>query len=219
MSNADDEVYDQPIQVGSKLVTEPDEEILFTSRRETDCWNALNRGLAEYVAGLSIDWPGGTHLRLLKVFQGWAEPESFSKYPSASVYSESPGEYDGDSFSTFQQQLPDGRSIQRIAEFVQTYNVDIWCTNPHERMGLVAMLEDALDPVGWMSGFRLTLPHYHGAVATYLKQTLTIADSSENAGRRWRLASFSITGSVSQIRFVGAVPTLDIRVQAEVADA
>lgn len=218
MSNIDDEVFEQPTQAATRLVVDPDESPVLTSRRETDCWNALCRGLAEYVSGLSVDWVGGTRLRLLKVFQGWAEPESFSRYPAACAYADSPGTYDGDSFSTFHMKLPDGRYIQRVAEFVQTFSLDVWCTNPHERMGLVAMLEDAFDPVGWMSGCRLVLPHYHGSTATFLKESLTVADGAENAGRRWRLASFTITGSVPQMRFVGSLPNLDIRVQADVVD-
>jgi len=219
MSGVDDEVYQQVEQVETELITDPDYAIDFTSRRETSCWGALARGLAEYISQLSISWDGGTSVRLLRVFEGWAEPEDFSVYPSASVYSEAPGEYDGDSLSTIREVLPDGRSLQRVAEFSQTYLVDVWCTQPHERMALVAMLEDAFDPVDWMSGFRLRLPHYHNAVGTYLKSTVTIADSAANAGRRWRLASFAIAATVTQIRFIGNAPALDLRTKTTVEDS
>jgi len=219
MSGADDEVYSQSEQVETELVVDPNYAIDFTGRRETDCWGALARGLAEYVSQLRMDWPGGSSVRLLEVFEGWAEPETFSTYPSAAVYSESPGVYDADSFSTIREVLPDGRSLQRVSEFNQSYMLDVWCTQPHERTALVAMLEDSFDPVDWMAGFRLRLPHYHNAVGTYLAESVTIADSASNAGRRWRLASFSITASVPQIRFIGAAPALNIRTQVVVSDS
>jgi hypothetical protein len=211
MSGTDDEVYEQPETVGTELISIPDYDIPFTSRRETDCWGALARGLSEYVSQLRIDWEGGASVRLLKVHAGWAEPETLALYPSAVVYAETPGTYDGDSFSTIREVLPDGRSLQRTSEFTQVFTLDVWCTHAEDRMALVAMLEDAFDPVDWMSGFHLRLPHYHNAVGTFLKDSLNIQDSAEQAGRRWRLASFTIAASVPQIRFIGRAPALDIR--------
>lgn len=219
MSGADDEVYQQTEAVGTALITDAEYDIPFTARRETDCWGALARGLSEYVSQLRMDWEGGTSVRLLKVHEGWAEPEALSAYPSAVVYSEAPGAYDGDSLATIREVLPDGRSLQRVSEFVQTYTLDVWCTNKEDRTALVAMLEDAFDPVDWMSGFRLRLPHYHNAVGTFLKDALNIQDSAEQAGRRWRLASFTIAASMPQIRFIGAAPALDIRTVVSVEDA
>jgi len=218
MSGADDEVYEQPETVGTTLIVDPNYDVPYTSRRETDCWGALARGLSEYVSQLHMDWDGGASVRLLKVYAGWAEPESLSVYPSAVVYAETPGTYDGDSLSTIREVLPDGRSLQRVAEFTQTFTLDVWCTHAEDRTALVAMLEDALDPVDWMSGFHLRLPHYHNAVGTFLKGSLNIQDSAEQAGRRWRLASFTIAASVTQIRFIGYAPALDIRPVVSVVD-
>lgn len=219
MSSIDDEVYEQTEQVGTQLIVDPEYDIPFTSRRETDCWGALARGLSEYVSQLHMDWDGGMSVRLLKVYAGWTEPEALSVYPSAVVYSETPGTYDGDSFTTIRDVLPDGRSLQRVAEFSQMFTLDVWCTHPEERTALVAMLEDAFDPVDWMSGFHLRLPHYHNSVGTFLKESLNIQDSAEQAGRRWRLASFTIAATVSQIRFIGTTPALDIRRVVSVEDA
>lgn len=219
MSGADDEVYEQAESVSTELITDPEYDVPYTSRRETDCWGALARGLSEYVSQLRMDWEGGTSVRLLKVHAGWAEPESLSVYPSAVVYAETLGTYDGNSFSTIREVLPDGRSLQRVAEFTQVLTLDVWCTHAEDRMALVAMLEDAFDPVDWMSGFNLRLPHYHNAVATFLKDSLNIQDSAEQAGRRWRLASFTLAATVSQIRFIGAAPALDIRTVVSVEGA
>ncbi len=202
----------------STLIKESKYTEVLTSRRETDCWGALARGLGDYLEGLSKDWPDGKPLRFNSVKVGWAEPEDIADPPAAAVYSEGTGTYDADSFSTFRYQMEDGRHLQRIAEFVQTYTIDVWTTSRSQRTALMAMLEDALDPVDWMSGFRMILPHYHGTIGSYLKESVSIMDGAEASGKRWRIASLTIVGIVPQIRFIGEAPGLEIRTKTTVTD-
>lgn len=216
--SADDEVFSQPGAVATELIREASYDVAFTSHRSTSCWKALVKGLAEYISQLRTQH-AGKEVRLLDVSQGWADPEQFSKYPSAAIYSEEPGLYDGSAFTVVHDRLQDGRVLMRASEFTQRLTLDVWCTSDAERTALVAMLEDALDPVDWMSGFRLRLPHYHNAVATFLKDGISHADTAEQGNRRWRAASFTIQATVPQIRFVGQAPALDVRVNAEVTDA
>jgi hypothetical protein len=78
--------------------------------------------------------------------------------------------------------------------------------DPVERMALVAMLEDAFDPVDWMTGFVLELPHYFNERATFEKTGMDYIDGPMPAHRRMRAARFQLTGHCSQFRFVGLVP-------------
>lgn len=215
----DDEVYSQPVQRKTRLIMLPNESAPFTATRETDVRTALLRGLREYMENLSYAAPGGSRLRFLKIEETWPEPDQNAKYPSANLYTEEPGVYDASGFAPSFAQLPDGRVLQSAAEFTQTITIDLWCTNATERMGLIAMLEDAFDPVDWMSGFRLRLPHYFNAVATFIKANIMAVDSTENANRRWRLASMTLQATVPQIRMVGAVPGLELRFEVETYEA
>ncbi len=217
MSGADDEKLVQPPVVQTTLITQPAYSVPYTARRDCSCWQAIARGLAEYLSQLKTT-ASGAEYRLLKTHAGWAEPEELAMYPSCAIYSEEPGTYEDHALTPVSDQLPDGRSLVRASEFNQRMTIDVWCTSPAERSILVAMLEDALDPVDWMSGFRLRLPHYHNAVASFLKDGVSHADSAEQGNRRWRLASFTVRASLEQIRFVGQLPELDIRVRSEVTE-
>ena len=211
----DDEVYSQPVQGKTLLLTEPAYAEAYSANRETDARTAVLRGLREYIDGLSYNAPGGTRMRFIQVGDAFPEVEQTAKYPAAYIYTDEPGVYDGAAFTPQLYTLPDGRTLQMSAEFTQNITIDLWCTNAPERMGLLAMLEDAFDPVEWMSGFRLRLPHYFNAVATFLKTTVTAVDSTENANRRWRLASLNLMATMPQIRMIGVLPGLDIRLQVE----
>lgn len=215
----DDEIYSQPRAVGTELITDPDGEIPYTSNCETDVRGALLRGLAEYLMQLRAPWRGGVELRLLKVHDGYAEPEELAKFPSAAIYTEEAGQYDSDALTTRQEKLDDGQVLRTVAGFIQNITIDVWTTSEAERRALIKLIEDALDPVDWMSGFHLRLPHYHNVVATYLKDSINVADAQQNVQQRLRLASFTVGGACPQLKLIGVVPGLDPRVVAEVEDS
>jgi len=189
-----------------------DEGTGLTAHQETDCRTALTRGLAAYVAPLSIQLPGGRALRFKQVLGEWAEPEVPSRFPSAVVYAVGSGTYDADSFTPRVNErnrlaTPDGRYLLRLAEFVIELQVAVWCTDPTERQGMVALLEQALNPTDFMYGFRLDLPHYFNARASFEMKGMEYRDSEEDAIKRRRIAVFTLEGRVPLMKIV-SVPSI-----------
>lgn len=184
----------------------------YTANQECDCRTALTRGVAAYIAPLSILMPGGRELRFKQVLGEWSEAEMPSKFPSAVVYAVGSGTYDADAFTpriNEQNKLaaPDGRYMMRFAEFVLEMQVAVWCTDSAERMGLVALLEQAFNPTSFMYGFRLDLPWYFNARASFELKGLEYRDSEEDAMKRRRIAVFTLEGRVPLMRVV-SVPIM-----------
>lgn len=203
-------------QRGSRLVDRADYRQVFIDHRETDTRTALTRGLAEYLETLVIDWAGGRQSRFVKVFQAWAEPESVIEYPSAVVYATDRGDYQDSVLSPTTILIPGTRTyLREVAEVKLSLTIEVWATDPRERMALTAMLEDALDPHEYMTGLRLELPHYYNQRATYEKMAMSYEDAPESAQRRWRKAIFTVDGNITQLRRVGVLPTMDIRLDVQ----
>lgn len=207
-----------PPRAGTRLVSRASDKQVYTDYRDTDTRTALTRGLAEYLETLSINWPGGRQSRFVKVLQVWSEPEAIAEYPSAVVYSTDAGTYEDSVLSPTLIMLPNRTYLRAVAELRLMMTVEVWATDPKERMALAAMLEDAFDPHEFMTGVRLQLPHYHNQRATYEKMSMTYDDSLDTAQRRWRKAVFTIAGNLTQLRKVGALPTMDLRVKTQVVE-
>ena len=192
---------------------------VLTTNQETDALGALIRGLAEYLQTLSWDAVGGRNLRFKAVRREWAEPEQQAKYPSAVVFSRSEAVYDASGFTPSvnpAQQLPapDGRFVISPSAMVVDLDIEVWGTDPQERIQLSAMLERALQPVAYRSGFQLTLPHYFGSIGTYLLKSVLIDDDQNDAIRRYRRANFTVNATVPVVQLVGlptAKPRFDLR--------
>ena len=204
-------------QTGTRKIDSASSRQVFSNHRETDTRTALTRGLAEYLETLTIDWVGGRQSRFVKVFQTWAEPESMIDYPSAVVYASESGNYEDSVLSPTTIKIPDSSLyLREVAELKLPMTIEVWSNDPKERMALSAMLEDALDPHEFMTGLRLELPHYHNQRATYEKMSMTYEDAPDTAQRRWRKAVFSVTGHITQLRRVGVLPTMDLRLDVDV---
>jgi len=210
------EALTPPTQARSRVVLANTRQVL-TLNRETDARTALVRGLAEYVRELSIVAAGGRLCRFVKVLENWAEPESLAQYPSAVIYTTEAGTYDASTLTPMTIKVP-GTDVyvRQVAELSQPMTLELWSTDPMERMALVAMLEDALDPLEYMTGLRLELPHYYNQHATYEKLSIAYDDSPETANRRWRWASIQLVGNITQLRVVGKIPNMDIRLEVDV---
>jgi hypothetical protein len=189
-------------QEKSRLVTVSSDPTLYTDVQEVDARTALARGLAEYIAQLRVDAPGGRHIQFKRVFPHWAVPEEDARYPSAIVYSTATGVYEP---ARLTPSLPDSRN--KIVGSTNSYlisasslqlnlTVEIWATDPEERSALVMNLERLLNPVDWMYGFRLELPYYFNQRATFSLLDMSYDDSEENAMRRYRKASFTMASEV-----------------------
>lgn len=218
MSDADLVLLQPRAAGGTRLVERPDDQQKLTARRETDARTALTRGLSEYLEQLQIDMNGQT-LRFLRVFPTWAEPEEQAEYPSAAVFSLDVGEYDASRLSPRLVELDGGVAVREIAELALPITIMFVANSPKERMALSAMLEDALDPVEWMTGARLELPHYFNARATYEKMSMVYEDDEESAQTRRRRCLFTVQGHVTQYRAVALPPRAQVQPQVEIKEA
>jgi len=191
-----------------------------TYTRETDARTALALGLKQYLETVSIIWSGGRELRFVEVHQTWADPETPAKYPSASLVGLTPAEYEGAQFTPQTVQVEDGsgRYIRMVSELQQVFALVIWCTDPEERNGLVAAVEDAMEPADFMTGLRLELPFYFNLRATYEKTEVDYDDSGEDNQRRWRRAIMTITANVPQARPVGDLANMKHQQRVDVVD-
>jgi hypothetical protein len=174
---------------------------------ETDSRTALTRGLAEYIAQLVREQDDGRELRFQRVFYNWADTEDVAEYPSAIAYTKAPGTYEvtGSATPSPTQRLadPDGRYVISPMEYSAMITLDVYATDNEERTGLVAMLENAVNPyVGrGVFGFTLELPHYFNARATFEPSKMGYVDSEVAAIQRERVA---------MIDFVARVPVISL---------
>lgn len=195
----------------SSLVADPNYRPQLTAVRETDVHTAMARGLAEYLGQQAIE-VGGRQIRLT-TFSSWAEPEQNVSYPAAGVGAGA-GKYDRSFTPNVLGTITNDVRIFAYSEFAQELTVEVWATDPKERAYAVAMIEEALNPVDWMYGMRLLLPFYHGATATYELLNSQYTDSAEDAARKYRKATFTITGSIQALRVL-SLPTSKPRLRLD----
>lgn len=197
---------------GTKLVDTPLDRNMLAKEKETDVRTAVTRALAEYLRRLDVYWAGGRYSRFAVVAETWAEPEDVAGYPGAAVWTDEPGIYDDSRFTPRTHMLEDGVLLREVCEFTQTLKVELFCTDPQERMALVSMLEDGFEPVDWMYGFVLEAPHYHNARITYEKLNMGYLDDATQANARVRNALFTLNASCPQYRLSGVGQNLNIRI-------
>lgn len=203
---------------GTTLVTQAGFTPTYTANRETDARTALTRGLAEYISTLRIETTDGRFVKFVQVYNTWAEPEDITYYPSAAVYASDPGNYDPSKFTPGGLVNISGDTyLSSTSEIVFDMNIEIWATDPIERNALVAMLEDGLNPVDFMYGAKLILPHYFGEIAEIEMLSQAYVDTSEDAKRRYRKAVVVVRGRMPVTRLMTAAP-LQLRVDNEVAN-
>ena len=193
------------------LVRDPNYRPTLTPYRSTDVHTALARGLAEYLSQQAID-VAGRRINLV-TYSTWAEPEQNVTYPAAGVGAGT-GSYDR-SFTPSVLTSFDDTRLMAFSEFTQELSLELWATDPKERAFLVAMIEEALNPVDWMYGLRLVLPFYHGTTATYELLTSQYTDTADDSMNRYRKAMFTIKGHITAmrlLRFPNAKPQARISV-------
>ena len=201
---------------GTRLIVDAGDRQVYALNRETDARTALTRGLAEYLAQLSVDFQGRP-LAFANVFSSWAQPETQAIYPSAVVYSVEEGAYDASKLTMDvnpRNRLPppnDNAYVVSPAEFTLDVTIEIWATDPLERAAIVAMVEDAFSPSTWIgAGIRLELPHYCNERAEFEMISSRYEDTDEDSVRRYRKAFFKARGRVPVVR-VQSFPKATIR--------
>lgn len=206
---------------GTKLVRTATTLAVFSSNCETDARTALTKALAEYVRQLEgppIDQERGIYFRT--VVETWAESEETAEYPGAAVYSTDEHTYDGERFTpSHVHQFTDGSLLFRVSELSLEINVDVYCNDPEQRVAVGKLLEDAFNPVEWMYGFILELPHYFNARASFELVRGGYEDSSSEVQRRLRKSSYALSGRLPVLRVGGKRrPSTNIRTNLTISE-
>ena len=199
-----------PALGGTVLITsatEPPPKL--TANRETDAVTALKRGLKEYLEQVHLD-VAGVRIRFQQVHDVWADTDQFAQVPSAAIMAAGEAAYDYHSLTPVLDpklvvvngaEPDDTKSyLIKYAEVTVTLVVELYCSSPGERVGVSMMLEDALNPVDWMYGFKLDLPHYYNQRVVFEPMSTQMLDSEGDARRRWRPGSIMLGGQVSLFR-------------------
>lgn len=208
-----------------KFPYEPKEAL--TANRECDAVTAVKRGLREYLEQAYLD-VYGVRFAFARVLDVWAEPEGGTiDYPSAVVMTSGEASFDAAGFTphlnivpVINEDEPAGKKTYLIkyAEAVVPLVIELHTTSPEERINAAMLLEDVLNPVDWMYGFKLRLPHYFNQVAVFEPATAQMLDSEGDARRRFRPGSVILQAQVSLVR-PRALPGLQTRVVVDVEDS
>jgi hypothetical protein len=181
---------------------------------------AMSRALCEYMSGLSIQWKHGRMLSFARVIYTWSDIEDVPTYPSLVVLGETSGEYEDSSLSGHLQAVDDGtdRYVRIADEYSQAFSLIAWCTDDEQRTGLLAMLEDATQPHEGVAGFRLEMPYYFNARATFLVTGQLYLDSDDSVMKNQFRAVLQVKGTMPRIVPVGVLQHGAARFQLDVSD-
>lgn len=181
-----------PTEDDAILVTNPTAKYDRTPIADVDVHTAITNGIAGYLMQLEAAIAGRS-TRFEWVTADWADQQDGERgYPAAAVYSTEVGKYDTTSGmgKTEPVKVP-GVEVKDPTDVAAiscggVYNLDdltveIMCTDKVMRAGVRRMMENAFSPVEWMQGFRLVLPRYHNAIATFLVLSAQMPDSEQTA--------------------------------------
>ena len=193
-----------PAPGGTILVLDKGVPSVRTTREETDAIGAMRRGLREYLAQLSKD-VAGARVRFLEVFEEWAESEDDNvRYPAAAVLlADGSVMFDASNFTPRiidGDLLPDGRAIVKMSEATTDLIVEAHCSSPGERLSISMLLEDGLNPVDYMYGFALDLPHYFGQRAEFSLESGELVDDANTARHGLRPIRMRVSARISVVR-------------------
>lgn len=162
-------VRDLPTHEPTRAILLRDDKRVPSQTRLTDATTALCRGLAEYAAQQKANLIG-RDLEFALSHDAQPRAEDLSNFPAFAAFTnETDGTYEAANLGARVRQVryPDGTWETSGSELAIDVNAEIWANDPEERQALVGMMEDALNPVDWMNGVRLELPHYFNQRATY----------------------------------------------------
>lgn len=224
-----------PVEVSSKpdpapvlgdcLIRTPQEaqNRVLTANRTTDSRTALKKGLADYLMSLPpfIHPTHGREVELRKIYDTWPEQEEKTQYPSAVVFSPEKHPYESSSFTPILD--PDCKVdattyLVKHAEVNFNMVIDILSTDPEERICFGMQMEDALNPVDWMYGFQLELPHYHNLRGVYQVMDGNHPDDEPSVFKRNRHLTLTVNGQVSMVTLKKLTPLTEVRTTVVVVD-
>lgn len=180
-----------PDPILSELVTRPNAVYPLTAREDRDVHSAITSGLGSYLLTLD-DAVAGRSTRIESVIWDWADRDDGSRpLPSAAVHSEEDGKYLTETGMApgRPRVIEDDPPVQLTESAIYALDlltVEVVTGDKIMRAGVRRMLENAFWPFEWKAGFRLVLPQYHNAIATFLPLTAQFADDEQStmAGMR-----------------------------------
>lgn len=197
-----------PPQGKARLIESSSDPMRFTAEVRESPRAALTRGLAEYVEQLTFNAFGGRLMRFKRTLSAYPDTEvGPASFPACIVSTPGGGEYEARSLTPsvnpgLRLPAPDGRYIVATADYSHDVELELWATDNAERDALVQMLEQAFMPVLYRSGFALELPFYFNARAVYLLKSLQLTDSEDDAVKRYRKATFTLSAVLPLLRLV-----------------
>ncbi len=205
------------------LTREQAKNHVLTANRTTDARTSLKRGLANYLKSL----PPFTHpthertVRLREVYDVWPDQEDKTEYPSAIVYGIEKHPYEAHGMTpTLDPACKVDATTYLVKHAEVNFNmvIDILSTDPEERICFGMQMEDALNPVDWMSGFQLELPHYHNLRGVYQLIDGNYPDDEPKVFKRNRHLTFTVKGQVSMVRLKKFAPLTEVRTEVIAVD-
>ena len=200
----------------TRLIEEPNDKQALTKYREVSSVRAGVRALADYLRELTFPIDGGKYTKFTIVREMKAEPEENAKYPAASVFPDGNIDYDSDtgSFEQYIAQQFEGGGLYINGDVRTELTVHVWTNEDLHRENALMALEDASNPVNWMTGFRLEMPYYHNIRADFLLLRLQYEDNEGDNQRRYRkmTVTFRVTCPYAQyiaLPLVNAKPLVD----------
>lgn len=183
------------------LVTLPTYKLELTARQDFDVHTAITMGLGSYLMQLDGEIAGRS-TKLVSVVSDWADAADGDRgMPSAAVHAEEVGKYETNSGMAPGKPIEVGPiddptkipALTTSAMYaLDELMIDTWCDDKVIRAGVRRMLEDGLNPVQWMAGFRLILPRYHGAIATFLLLSAQLTDNQDSTRAGLRMITLRL---------------------------
>ncbi|TXH50873.1 MAG: hypothetical protein E6Q97_19555 [Desulfurellales bacterium] len=172
----------------ARLVEEAGDKLRPTQTREVSSIRGAVRALADYLRTLTFPVDGGQHTRFSVVREMKAEVEQDAKYPAAAVYPDGVIDYDADTGSLEQYQIQQFRDggLYINGDVRTELSVHVWTDADFTRENILMCLEDAFNPVNWMTGFSLEMPFYYNLRADYLLLRVQYEDAPDDVQRRYR---------------------------------
>lgn len=194
-------VYELPQHTPTRVILRPDDERVPTNFCEgLDAAASLTRGVAEYVSQLKINGAQA----FVKCFDDWATiDDDDGWFPSFIAYTnENDGNYEAANLSPHvgMKRYADGTYEVSSAELAIDVKCEAWANEPYQRSILMKLLEDAFQPVDWMYGFRLELPHYYNQRATFEPLRNVRLGDAQAALQRFVIARFTLRAVVPVTR-------------------
>lgn len=205
----------------SSLVTDRSAKPRYTSFVETDARTALSRAVADYVSQVRVDGPAGRLVRFKRVVAEWADPQEREVLPYACADAQGDQEYDANGVTPATHlpvlaNFPDDTHIIHTSNLIVMLRVGVWATDKEERAAIGRALESAFWPVRFTGGFRLDMPHYFGARATFQCMKAAYLDSEADVLAGYRKATWTLKAEGPVIR-LEKIPLMTTRAIVAVA--